>query len=49
MEEEANEKMNTIYSIVNALSSIYLDGRAFGDLLRVAFFIRLYCQEVEML
>jgi hypothetical protein len=29
-EEESNEKMNTIYSILNALHSIYLDGPAFG-------------------
>ena len=48
-EEEANEKMNTIYSIVTALRSIYLDGPAFGDRLRVAFFIQLFCQEVERL
>lgn len=29
-EEESNEKRNTIYCILNALHSIYLDGPAFG-------------------
>jgi imidazolonepropionase-like amidohydrolase len=30
-EEEANEQMNTIYPLVNALHSIYMDDPAFGE------------------
>jgi imidazolonepropionase-like amidohydrolase len=30
-EEEANERMNTVYPLVNALHSIYMDDPAFGE------------------
>src|SRR5215218_5614293 len=30
-EEEANEQMNTVYPLVNALHSIYMDDPAFGE------------------
>ena len=47
-EEEANEHMSTVYPLVNALHSIYMDDPAFGESSKAVFFIRQSCQEVEM-
>lgn len=48
-EEEANEHMSTVYPLVNALHSIYMDDLAFGESVEsCVLFIQQLCQEVEM-
>ncbi len=48
-EEEANERMNSVYPLVNALHSIYMDDPAFNESERVASSILQFYLGVETL
>jgi imidazolonepropionase-like amidohydrolase len=47
-EEEANEHMDTMYPVVNALHSIYMDDPAFKESVESGILYLQFCQVAEM-
>lgn len=47
-EEEANEQMSSVYPLVNALHSIYMDDSSFIESTENVSFILQFCRVVEI-